>query len=404
MTSQRQQAQTTANHFNRQKTEKQRKALANLIDTRNIQPDLWNFLRKINLFKAQDMYNFITDVSLEGVGVIAPENVNFPVSYPETLLLPSPSQERMLALALGGVQLSKEDLCVRALRGCCSDEDTSSLVRYILRDAGLVSNSAVLQELRNTRFVPNIAGSLCRPSELYDPEDVDSDVLIGETQKPDGSLRQHYPLMRSLGLRKVQDMSQNDLIRLIKCQQNTMLSEANRTKKSLGLLRAINRRHDCPHICQAVRGVPFVCGVSSRPQEYPTSLEWATLPGLLRPEDLMSHQYSDVLGSAVALVKCRDVPHVAEAFGWVKTPQVDAVIRHLRNITSAYQVAERNKYFDLIKKTYHQLAAVLDAGVTQLADLKSECCIFTEQGFRTSAEACHTCFYLIFCLLIFIIC
>ena len=398
MARQRHQSETVS-HFNNKKTEEQRKALNNLIDIHSIQPDLRIYLTKLKMFKAQDMYNSVTDVCIEDVNVIAPEITDFPVSYPQTLLVPSLSQERTLALVLGALQLSKEDLCVRVLKGCCGDENISRLVSYILKDAVLVGNSTVLKELRNTRFVPNVTGSLCCPSELYDPDDDDCDALIGETQKPDDSFKHHYPLLRSLGLRKMNEMPLDDLVCLIKHNQNTLLSDANRIKKSIGLLRAINRRHDCKHICQAVSGVPFVCGVSSRPLEYPTNLEWATPPGLLRPQDLKSCKYSAVLGSAVAVVKCHNVPFVAETFGWMETPHVDTVIIHLRNIIAAYQVVEWNKYFNLIKKTYCQLAASLSGWATQLANLKCERCIFTEQGFRTPAEVHGTCLYLLVLIL-----
>ena len=376
-------------HFNNNKTEEQRKALNNLIDTNTIQPHLRIFLTKLKMFKAQDMYNSVTDVCIENVNVITPEMKDFPVSFKQTLLVPSLAQERTLALVLGAQQLSKEELCVKVLRAHHADENLSLLVSYILKDAVLVGSSTVLKELRNTRFVPNITGSLCCPSELYDPDDDDCDALIGEKQKPDDSFRHHYPLLRSLGLRKVHEMPLDDLVCLIKHNQNTLLSDANRIKKSIGLLRAINRRHDCKHICQAVTGVPFVCGVSSRPLEYPTNLEWATPPGLLRPQDLVSCKYSDVLGSAVAVVKCDDVPRVAEAFGWMETPHVNTVMTHLRNITAAYQVVELRRYFSLIKNTYCQLATLLSGGAAaaaQLASLKCERCVFTEQGFRTPAQ------------------
>ena len=252
-------------------------------------------------------------------------------------------------MVLGALQLSKEELCVKVLRAYHGDENLSRFVSYILKDPLLVGNSKVLKELRKTRFVPNVTGLLCCPSELYDSDDDDCDALIGETQKPDDSFRQHYPLLRSLGLRKVQDMPCKDLIHLIKHHQNTLLSDGNRTKKSMGLLRAMNRRHDCQHICQAVTGVPFVCGVSSRPLEYPTSLEWAIPSSLLRPQDLTSCKYSAVLGSAVALVKCHDVSRVAEAFGWMKTPHVDTVMTQLMNITAAYQVVELRRYFNRLR-------------------------------------------------------
>ena len=75
----------TVNHFNNKKTEEQRKAFNNLIDTHSIQPDLRIFLTKLKMFKAQDMYNSVTDVCIEGVNVIAPKKKDFPVSYKQTV-------------------------------------------------------------------------------------------------------------------------------------------------------------------------------------------------------------------------------------------------------------------------------------------------------------------------------
>lgn len=357
--------------------------MASLIETSSIQSSLRNFLTKLNMFKAQDRYNMKEDSCLEDVNTIAPEVSDFPVSYPETLLTPTQPQELALALALGAHQLSQEDLCIRALSSCHSDETVSSLVKYILGKPQLLGSSRVLQQLRNTRFVPNVSGTLCRPSELYDPEDEDCCILIGETRKPDDSFKKHYPLLRSLGLRRVQDMPRDDLISVIKNLRNSHLSEENKAIKSVGLLQAMNRRPDCSQVCQAVSKVPFVFGASVRPSGYPSSLEWATPPGPLVPWGLRSLQHSSVLGSTTALIDCHGFPCVARAFDWTEMPAVKSVVQHLKNLTTAYQVAERDKYFSLTKQTYHQLSQALDAGMApQLASLNTECCVFTEHGFR----------------------
>ncbi|XP_050714713.1 sacsin-like isoform X1 [Eriocheir sinensis] len=373
--------------FNTQKTELQRQAITSLIETSSIQVSLRGFLAKLNIFKAQDINNLKHDSCLESVNTIAPELKGFPVSYPQKLLTPTQPQERALALALGAQQLSKENLCIRALQSCNSDENVLSLVRYILGNPHLVGSSSVLQQLRNTRFVPNVAGSLCRPSELYDAEDEDRCVLIGEIRKPDDSFSKHCPLLRSLGLRKVQDMPRDEFICLIKNLKNSQLSMNDKTRKSVGLLQAMNRRADCLQVCQAVLGVPFVFGASTRPCGYPSSLQWATSPGPLVPQELRSIQYSSVLGSTTALVECHHYPSVASAFGWLEMPTVESVIQHLKNLAAAYQVAESDKYFDLIKQTYRQLSTALNGGqAPQLANLRKEDCVFTDLGFRAPDE------------------
>lgn len=381
--------------FNTQKTELQRLAVTSLIETSSIQVSLKCFLVKLNIFKVQDINNLKHDSCLESVKSIAPQLEGFPVSYPQKLLIPSQPQERVLALALGAQELSKENLCIMALQSCHSDENILSLVRYILGNPHLVGSSSILQQLRNTRFVPNVAGSLCRPSELYDAEDKDCSVLIGEMRKPDDSFSRHYPLLRSLGLRKVQDMPRDEFICLIKNLKNSQLHTDDKNRKSVGLLQAMNHRSDCLQVCQAVVGVPFVYGASTRPCGYPSSLQWATPPGPLEPRGLKSIQYSSVLGSTTALVECHHST-IASAFGWMEMPSVESVIDHLKNLVAAYQVAEGDKYFDLIKQTYHQLSMALNEGPTpQLANLRKENCVFTNLGFRAPDEVCK--FLFLFC-------
>lgn len=370
--------------------------MSSLIEVSSIQPPLTGFLTKLHMFKAQDTNKLEQDSCLEEVKIIAPELVDFPVSYPETLLTPTRRQEMELAMELGAHKLSKEELCIKALRSGHSDENVLALVHYILEDPQLERSSSVREQLTNSRFVPNIDGSVCRPSELYDPEDEDHCVLIGEPQQPKASFSHHYPLLRSLGLRKVQDMPQDELICLIEGLENSHLSEDDKARKSVGLLRALNRRSDCLQVCRAVLGVPFVYGASSRPHGYPSSLGWATPPGPLVPQGLRSLMYSSVLGSTTALVECHDFPEVVSAFGWAATPPVESVIQHLKNLAAAYQLNER-KYLDLTKQTYSQLSMALgEGGAPQLGSLKTECCVFTEQGFRLPDEVYKLAFLLCF--------
>ncbi|XP_050739330.1 sacsin-like isoform X8 [Eriocheir sinensis] len=372
--------------FNTHKTEHQRQAVSSFIEVSSIQPPLAGFLTKLHMFKAQDTNKLEQDSHLEKVNTIAPELVDFPVSYPETLLTPTQRQEMELALELGAHKLSKEELCIKALRSGHSDDSVLALVQYILEDPQLERSSSVREQLRNSKFVPNIDGSLCRPSELYDPEDEDHCVLIGEPQQPKDSFCNHYPLLRSLGLRKVQDMPQDELVCLFEGLENSQLSKDDKARKSVGLLQAVNRRSDYLQVCRAVLGVPFVYGASSRPHGYPSSLGWATPPGPLVPQGLRSLKYSSVLGSTTALVECHDFPDVASAFGWASTPPVEPVIQHLKNLAAAYQLNER-EYLDLIKQTYSQLSTALgEGGAPQLGSLKTECCVFTEHGFRLPDE------------------
>ncbi|XP_069939467.1 sacsin-like isoform X2 [Cherax quadricarinatus] len=369
--------------FNMWRSDEHVQALLNVTEVHCLQLQIKNLFKALNIFKANGRNNILTDVSINNCGRIFPEIVNFPVSFPETLIVPSDRVSRQLAKNLGATELSKEMLFLLALENTYSDNDTSKLVAYILEDRFLQCSVKIQHQLQFVKFVPNEKGTLFLPNQLYDPDDIDNAALISEDLNPNACFRKYYPILRNLGMKKMQDMPVSKFIQIIKNFQNKSLSEKEKVNKAAALLRATNRHPDCQKICQAVKYVDFVYGGTSKPDGYPNSLSWATTSVAYKPQDIKSYyHFKNSLGSVVPLVHCSDFYNVANHFGWNQKPSVQNFIEHLKNIMNAYQNNEAG-YFDLIKETYKQLSGFINtADACYLLSLSTTPCVFTELGFR----------------------
>ncbi|XP_069186858.1 sacsin [Procambarus clarkii] len=370
-------------NFNKCRNDALAQALLNVTEIHNLHPDIVNLYKDLNIFKAKGENCFVTDVNINQCSKIFPEISNFPVNFPETFIVPASVTDRQLAQNLGATELSKEMLCLLALQNTYSDNDTHKLVTYIFQDSLLQSSEKILNQLRSVRFVPNRSGTLLLPSQVYDPEDIDNDALISEDLNPQTSFQKYCPILRALGMKKVCNMPTNEFIQIITNFHTKSLTDEEKVKKAAALLRAANRRPDCHQICQAVRGVSFVYGETTKPAGYPLSLNWATFSEPYRPQDIKSYShFKNVLGSVVPLVHCSDICNVADSFDWNHKPSVNSLIEHLRHIMMEYQNTE-DEYFPLIKETYKQLSAFVDTSdVCYLDSLSNSPCVFTEAGFK----------------------
>ncbi|KAG7165000.1 Sacsin-like 1, partial [Homarus americanus] len=378
--------------FNMWRKDEDVQALLSVIEMHHLPSQIKNLLKKITIFKANGRNNIVVDVSIDNCDKISPEVNDFPVNYPERLIIPSSWTERQLAKNLGATQLSKENLCLLTLQNTYSDSDISHLVLYILEDRVLQNSSIIQQQLRYVQFVPDKTGRLFLPSQLYDPEDIDNEALIAENLHPKTCFQKYYQLLRVLGMKKVQNMPRDEFIQIIKSLHGKSLPESEKAKKAVSLLRAMNRRSDCLQICQAVKSTNFVFGEVSKPVVYPDSLIWATSFKLYKPEKVKSYNhFKNVLGSVVPLVQCSDIQCVANNFGWNQKPDIDKIIKHLQNIMMAYENSDLC-CFEQVKETYKQLSTFSDTSHAYHLNLLSALpCIFTEHGFRAPNQVYISC-------------
>ncbi|XP_069164244.1 sacsin-like isoform X2 [Procambarus clarkii] len=376
-------SQDLACNFNKWRNDEQAQALLTVTEIHNLHPQIVNLYRELNIFKARGKNYTVMDISINNCNKIFPDINNFPVNFPETFIVPSTMIDRHLAKTLGANQLTKEMLCLLALQSTYSDNDMAKLVAYIFEDSYLQSSVGIRNRLQYVRFVPNTSGTLFLPSQIYDPEDVDNAALISEGLNPQTCFQKYYPLLRTLGMKKVYNMPTHDFIQIITNFHSKSLTDEEKVIKAAALLRAANRRPDCQQICQAVRSVSFVYGETLKPADYPASLIWATIFKPYRPQDVKSYShFRNVLGSVVPLVHCSDIQNVANSLGWNQKPSAICLMEHLRNIIKVYKNTEA-KYFDLIKETYKQLSTFVNTpDACHLLSMSNSPCVFTEAGFR----------------------
>ena len=378
-----------ASTFNGKCTEQQRIIFCNQMGKAlDFSPQVIKFLRKLNIFKAVGK-NAKRNVCVDNVSRIYPPVNDFPVSISESLLYPCNPVMRELAVSLGAVQLTKEDICLMALQNC-SEQDVEKLGWYIISDHDLSSTEKICTVLKNVRFITSAAGKICMASELYDPFDNNKDALLGEGLIPSDKYRKHNGLLKCLGLKAVCNIPRQDLIKIIRKIPTNILGQRECEAKVKSLFRIINDRSDYSEICESIRHVKCIRGLSTRPHGYPSNLEWATKDGLYKPSDVRSDSFSNIAGSVIPLLDCFNVHNIAHYFNWNEEPTVNDILQHFRNITKVCAVPSElpgTPYYDHIKQIYQVLNTYVGTQKQRsLHLLCQEAIVFTASGFKLPSE------------------
>ena len=381
---------SVASVFNGKCTEQQRITFCNQMGRAlDFSSQVINFLRKLDLFKAVGR-NAKRNASVDNVSKIYPSVKYFPVSISESLLYPCNQVMRNLAVSLGAEQLTTEDICLMALKNC-SEQDAEKLGWYIISDRDLSRSEKICTDLKKVRFITSAAGRICMASELYDPFDDDKDALLGEELIPSDKYRRHNDLLKCLGLKAVRNMPRQDLIKILKKIPTSILGRHECEVKVKSLFRIINGRSDYPEMCESIRRVKCIRGVSTRPYGYPSNLEWATRDGLYEPSDVRSFSsFANIAGSVIPLVDCCDIHNVAHYFNWNEEPSVDNIMQHFRNITKVCAVPSKlpgTPCYDHIKQIYQLLNTYVGTPKQRsLHLLCQEAIVFTASGFKLPSE------------------
>ncbi|CAC5371405.1 unnamed protein product [Mytilus coruscus] len=347
------------NKFNSSVTETERSQFVVYIsDYSKMSSSLISLLSDLNLFKEKNSRRF---VSINKVKTIA-ESDDLPVRYFKETLECSDHLYRHLAKLLKAEIIGKED-------------------------------EEMLEIAKNVEFVCNKTSQMKKASELFDPEDdITSLVILDENRLPDTlNLPISLQLLRKLGLKSWRCITQEDILSCAKhIQENSKCSnEKQRSEKLLQLLHKasglLNSIVDGIQLSQQLLNIAFIAP-SPRKDNFPVSLPWLTETSttlFYRPCDLIYSKYTRLVGSVKPILNTSITDDLVVSFCWNKEPNCTDVINQLLVITKSYEDRNKPELLPVINDIYKFLSTRSEPN-NAFQHLTSQKWIWTGNGFESS--------------------
>ncbi|MEW8547427.1 MAG: hypothetical protein AB2693_28300, partial [Candidatus Thiodiazotropha sp.] len=240
-----------------------------------------------------------------------------------------------------------------------------------------------MSHAKNVAFVPN-GRTLCKPSELYDPRDIQLQELFKEENKfPVAEFATNDSLdgMAHLGLRKIQDISANCLYTTAK-ELDRMCRDGGSIEclslKASALFQLFEKKPDTLNSCvpltnaelhESLRYLKCIPHERKKPSGYPKDLVWkGSEYTLCSPAELTLETFANTVGSVLPLV--RSSSHVlCQLFQWNRNPGAKELTEQLKIIIEAYAGENKPCLLPLIFSVYNSMAEQCSA-VTNCQDFQ----------------------------------
>ena len=334
------------------------------------------FLQQLRLFRQSksftDMPTMLT--AIRENNQLASFRGSIPVRFPRPLLICSSHSSLSFAIKLRAIEINEDTLVYEILqainRGSYSTDDVREFMTWFLTNIyKFQSNADVMSRAKNVAFVPN-GHTLSKPSELYDPRDIQLQVLfLGESKFPVAQFTADVYLngMTQLGLKKIQDISANCLYTTAKeldrmCRNDENIECLSKKANALFLLlkdKPALLETYVPHtkslLQESLTHLKCIPHERDRPSGYPNDLIWKGSEYILcSPAELTMETFTNTVGSVIPLVRAS--PELCQLFQWNKSPGAKELTEQLETITEIYSGANKPGLLPLISDVYKAMA------------------------------------------------
>ena len=269
-------------------------------------------------------------------------------------------------------------------RGSYSEQQIDQLMVYVLEHFAHVihTDANFKKNLQMLSFIPNQRRRV-RAVDLFDPRNGTlTKIFASEDVFPAGILynkRGVLEMLEDLGMKTDSYITSKDLYQSAKLvSQLPHLPTAE--QKSNAILHYLS---DKPQKLQEpVNGQPlgallrdmyWVSRLQERTPNFPPSSPWLgrdekEARHFCKPTELVSRQFSDVIGTVKPVVDVEASTQIAKYFGWDKDPDVLDVVKHLERVICHYSKDEKPYYMVIVDQIYSFLSHADAAAVNRAFD------------------------------------
>ena len=302
-----------------------------------------NLFRKVEKINSKDT---TTMTSVRDCQYIYSGKLDFPTRFPQPIIVPKNHEEKTLAMKLGAIHLTMEEIIKITLqKDTLSPDERRTLCFYVLSNADTMTNSKHLLDLvKETSFVKTKDKKYQKPCNLYDSaDDLAKRLFAGEPRFPCEDPDRIALLKESNMLRTHQQIEKSHILETCKLIHQCS-EEPSSHDKAEALLDIAIRISDVSQLItsettQHLRWVPFV---QDRPMHYPMSLPWFKSNSLCTPRELiLTEEGALICGSICPTVDPRYSIRLRKIG---REPTHAEVIRHFTNVIQNFAPNELEEY------------------------------------------------------------
>ncbi|KAI8499261.1 hypothetical protein Bbelb_230250 [Branchiostoma belcheri] len=356
-----------------------------------------SLLAKLPIFEAVDDTNLKASylAALDPGGTtrqIAPHLTTDPLpkglSFPTTLIVTKDLESQALVRLVGLKQLSTTDLLAgmieKVRRGDYTTEQTDSLMLWVLRSLHTLRSKdpSIIEKIQTLAFVRTNSNTKVAPTELFSPEEADSDVLLGEPVFPGPPYADRDILTSLLVLGMRQKVSAQDILRSAKNVQafydSGKLTLPDAKRKAAAIMSVLDHVMlttlvNGVLVKTALMDVSFLPVCSERPKSYLPGLQWypeANNAAFVSPRDARGLECAELVGATMPIVDDgRISADFISAFGWDKERlPIEKVVGQLETVCRHYKESTRpDKHRvvpQMLTEIYQHMDVRLKAGET----------------------------------------
>ncbi|XP_067020991.1 sacsin-like [Acropora muricata] len=338
---------------------------------RHLRRNEWNLLCVLPLFETH-FGQFVSQKE----GMFAVPTNSLPIQLKVDLIDSSSEDSRSLARLLEIRKLNTTELLCEIVfpgiqKGQYSEQQIDELMPYVLRNfSDLIRfDENFKRKIKELPFVPK-GKERVKPSSVFDPRNetlqqlfAHEDVFpVGEQYKDPAVL----VALGELGMRNEDKITAKHILK--SARQLSMLPFLNSVEKKAEAVLQYLSAHpnqlfesvDSRTLASLLKDTCWVPPLRQKSWGFPHSLPWwneneKDTRHFLRPSELSSSQYVNLVGSVKPIVDVEKSKHICTIFGWGNQPNALDVLRHLRNAVNFYTEDEKPHYMAMVNEIYHFL-------------------------------------------------
>ena len=388
----------------------EKRALRGFLSSAVLSCDQQSLLLGLPIFDAVDGNFFLAVKNGFQSRTIAPFAFELPGSLPipnaSSIISLKDIQSINLLQRLGVPAMNPTDFLMTVVfngisSGFYNHPQISTLMCWVLRQYNYMQSHAILQSLRNLRFVITQSNRLVTPSEILDPQkSILRQLFEGNNGKfPHDDFVKEDILqgLRKLGMRS--SPNTQDILQVAQTMENVVDGVASR--RALALLEFLDQNpymlHSDRTLFQGLMAKRWVRRKENRPPSYPGMVPWfEDRARLYSPREIVSQSKANIVGATMPLVWKSCSETLEAAFGWNKAPPVHHLIAQLRSVCStpleAMSTKEKHFFEDMLKDIYQELSkSVEDATRMITGDLSFPAWIWHGSGFTFPHKIAFSC-------------
>ncbi|KAI8506253.1 hypothetical protein Bbelb_156800 [Branchiostoma belcheri] len=359
----------------------------------NLYDEERRLLAKLPMFQAVDDTNlkprYLAALDPGGrMRQIAPDLTTDPLpkglSFPTTLIVTNDLESQTLGRLLGLQQLSTAQLLAGMIEkvrgGDYTTEYADSLMLWILRNLHTLKfkDPSIISQIQTLAFVTTNNNTKVTPTELFNPEEAVSDVLLGEPVFPGPPYADKIVLTSLLELGMRQNLSAHDILRSAKkvqtFYQSGKLTLSDAKRKAVAIMSVLAHGMLTTPVNgvllkAALMDVNFLPVCSERPKSYLPGLQWYSETSnavFVSPREARGLECAELVGATMPIVDEKTSNGFISAFGWSKNSlPIDKVVGQLKTVCNHYTGSPhlpKHYVVQMLTEIYQHIDARLEAG------------------------------------------